>query len=80
MPTATLPFEQFVNRANGVKQRVAEACAAAGLRFVGPSPEALRTFGDKARARAAAIEAGVPVIEGTRGGITLDEALAFEQR
>ena len=30
MPTATLPFEQFVNHANGVKQCVAEACAAAG--------------------------------------------------
>ena len=37
----------------------------------------LRIFGDKARARAAATSAGVPVIDGTRGGITLEEAFAF---
>ena len=55
----------------------AEACARAGIRFVGPRPEVLRVFGDKAQARQAAIDAGVAVIEGTRGGITLEEALAF---
>jgi acetyl/propionyl-CoA carboxylase alpha subunit/acetyl-CoA carboxylase carboxyltransferase component len=55
----------------------AEACAAAGLRFIGPRPEVLRIFGDKARARAAAASAGVPVIDGTKGGITLEEAFAF---
>ena len=55
----------------------AEACAAAGIRFVGPRPEVLRIFGDKARARDTAMAAGVPVIAGTRGGITIEDAQAF---
>ena len=41
----------------------AEGCAGAGLLFVGPSPEILRIFGDKNRARQHAIECGVPVLE-----------------
>ncbi|MRH92755.1 ATP-grasp domain-containing protein [Nocardia sp. SYP-A9097] len=45
----------------------ATACAAAGLVFVGPSPEVLRLFGDKVAARAAAEVAGVPVIPATTG-------------
>jgi acetyl/propionyl-CoA carboxylase alpha subunit len=32
----------------------ARACAAAGLRFIGPTPEQLALFGDKAQARALA--------------------------
>ncbi|MGH8982134.1 MAG: acetyl-CoA carboxylase biotin carboxylase subunit, partial [Acidimicrobiales bacterium] len=40
------------------------ACAAAGLRFVGPDVGHLRTFGDKLRARAAAVDAGVPILPG----------------
>ena len=55
----------------------ARACAAAGLTFIGPSPEALDALGDKARARALAIRAGVPVIAGSTGVVTADEALAF---
>jgi acetyl/propionyl-CoA carboxylase alpha subunit/acetyl-CoA carboxylase carboxyltransferase component len=43
----------------------ARACAAAGLTFVGPSPEALALFGDKAAARRAAAELGVPVPAGS---------------
>jgi len=43
----------------------AEACAAAGLVFAGPSPQVLRTFGDKVAARAAAEAAGVAVIPAT---------------
>lgn len=47
----------------------AEACAAAGLRFVGPAPAALALFGDKAAAKALAREAGVPVLaEGAAAG------------
>lgn len=52
--------------------RLARACAAAGLRFVGPSAEALETFGDKASARRAAIAADVPVLDATESGV--DEA------
>lgn len=40
----------------------AEACAAAGIRFVGPAAEILRVFGDKVAARRAAVAAGVPVL------------------
>ncbi|WP_293487988.1 biotin carboxylase N-terminal domain-containing protein, partial [Parvibaculum sp.] len=39
----------------------AEACAKEGIIFVGPSPEALRLFGDKAEARALAEREGVPL-------------------
>ncbi|MGW7088441.1 carboxyl transferase domain-containing protein [Streptomyces sp. NPDC054871] len=52
-------------------------CAEAGLRFVGPSPEVLGLFGDKARARALAEGLGVPVLAGTRGPTTLAEAAEF---
>ncbi|MFZ5667865.1 MAG: carboxyl transferase domain-containing protein [Pseudomonadota bacterium] len=54
----------------------ARACAAAGLTFIGPSPETLEIFGDKARARALATRAKVPVLAGT-GAIDLAGARAF---
>ncbi len=43
----------------------AEACEAAGIAFVGPTPEQLRVFGLKHTARALAREQGVPMLEGT---------------
>jgi acetyl-CoA/propionyl-CoA carboxylase biotin carboxyl carrier protein len=52
----------------------AEAVAAAGMTFVGPGPEVLRTLGDKARAKAAAERAGVPVVPGYRGTDQQDDA------
>ncbi|MGW7070515.1 carboxyl transferase domain-containing protein [Streptomyces sp. NPDC054855] len=52
-------------------------CAEAGLRFVGPSPEVLGLFGDKARARALAVRLGVPVLAGTQGPTSLADASAF---
>ncbi len=55
----------------------ARACHAAGIVFIGPSPEALDAFGDKARARAIAAKAGAPVIPGTAGPATLDEVRSF---
>lgn len=42
----------------------AKKCADAGIVFIGPSPSALATFGDKTSARRLAIEAGVPVVPG----------------
>ncbi|MES9609323.1 carboxyl transferase domain-containing protein [Actinomadura sp. NPDC000929] len=55
----------------------AAGCAAAGLAFVGPRPELLELFGDKARSRALAREAGVPVTPGTPGATSLAGAEAF---
>lgn len=55
----------------------AEACAAAGVHFIGPSPEQLRLFGDKANARALARRCDVPVLPGTEGALTPDVASAF---
>ena len=55
----------------------ARACQAAGLTFVGPEPETLDLFGDKARARVLAERCGVPVVAGTSGTTTLEEARAF---
>ncbi|ARU87505.1 urea carboxylase [Pseudomonas sp. M30-35] len=43
----------------------AEACEAAGIAFVGPTPEQLRIFGLKHTARALAKAQGVPMLEGT---------------
>lgn len=43
----------------------AEACEAAGIAFVGPTPEQLRLFGLKHTARALAKTHGVPMLEGT---------------
>ncbi|MGE7956375.1 acetyl-CoA carboxylase biotin carboxylase subunit [Pseudomonas sp. NPDC089530] len=54
----------------------AEAVAAAGAIFVGPSPETIRRMGDKAEARRTAQAAGVPVVPGSPGELfDLDAAL-----
>jgi pyruvate carboxylase len=44
----------------------AEACARNGIIFVGPSPEVMRTLGNKVAARHAAVAAGVPVVPATQ--------------
>ena len=45
----------------------AEACAAAGLVFIGPPPAVMRAMGDKARAKRRMLEAGVPCVPGYLG-------------
>ncbi|KAB2957000.1 MAG: hypothetical protein F9K19_04715, partial [Rhizobiaceae bacterium] len=56
----------------------AEACAAAGLVFVGPPPAAIHAMGDKARAKALMERAGVPVVPGYAGEDQSSAHLAAE--
>ncbi len=53
----------------------AEAVIAAGLRWIGPPPAAIRAMGDKAAARQLARRLGVPTIEGYDGAAQTDAAL-----
>ncbi len=55
----------------------ARGCADAGITFIGPLPETLDLFGDKTRARTFAEAAGVPVLPGSDGSVTLDGARQF---
>ncbi|MBY0342864.1 MAG: urea carboxylase [Sphingomonadales bacterium] len=52
----------------------AEACAAAGIAFIGPTPENIRTFGLKHSARALAEAHGLPLAPGTGLLTGADEA------
>ncbi len=58
----------------------AEACEAAGIAFVGPTPEQLRVFGLKHTARALAREQGVPLLEGTDLLDSVEDALQAATR
>ncbi len=46
---------------------LAQACADAGLVFVGPPPAAIRAMGDKAEAKRRMADAGVPLLPGYQG-------------
>ncbi len=56
---------------------LAAACEAAGITFIGPTPEQLGTFGNKAGARELASECDVPLVPGTNKDTSLEEVLAF---
>ena len=49
--------------------RFAEACARAGLTFIGPPPAAVQAMGDKAGARRQMAAAGVPTVPGSPGPV-----------
>jgi acetyl-CoA carboxylase, biotin carboxylase subunit len=54
---------------------LARACAAAGIVFVGPTPESLEAVGDKLTARSHALAAGLPVVPGGEA-VDLEQARA----
>ena len=56
----------------------AEACAAANVIFIGPTPDAIRSMGSKREAKALVGKAGVPVIPGYDGSSQDPKDLAKE--
>lgn len=54
----------------------AEACAAAGLKFIGPSAEVIEQMGNKASARRLMQQHNVPVVPGSDGAVENAEAAA----
>ena len=55
----------------------AEICEKQGIKFIGPTAEAMRKMGDKATARKTMIENNVPVTPGTGIFITVEEVQEF---
>jgi acetyl-CoA carboxylase biotin carboxylase subunit len=78
MSTATLVEADAIHPGYGFLAEnadFAELCAACGIKFIGPDPEAIIKMGDKTTARETMKAAGVPVVPGTEGVIEdLDEA------
>ena len=61
--------------------RFAEILADCRIAFIGPSPEAIRTMGDKALARKTMARAGVPTLPGSSGALeSLDEAVDLARK
>jgi acetyl-CoA carboxylase, biotin carboxylase subunit len=55
--------------------KFAQACAEAGVKFIGPTAAAMEAMGSKTRARRAMEKAGVPFVPGTSRGVeSFDEA------
>ena len=55
--------------------RFAEILAEHKIKFIGPSPENIRTMGDKIEAKRTAKALGIPVVPGSEGGVsTIEEA------
>jgi acetyl-CoA carboxylase biotin carboxylase subunit len=47
--------------------RFSEICAESGIKFIGPTPDQIRSMGDKITAKETMIRAGVPVVPGSGG-------------
>jgi acetyl-CoA carboxylase, biotin carboxylase subunit len=54
--------------------RFAKACVEAGVKFIGPTAEAMKAMGSKTQARQAMERAGIPIVPGTSRGLD-----SFEQ-
>ena len=59
---------------------LADACAAEGLTFVGPTAEHMRKMGNKIQARLLAREAGVPTLAGSEKINSAEDAVAIAER
>ncbi|TVR59822.1 MAG: acetyl-CoA carboxylase biotin carboxylase subunit [Gemmatimonadales bacterium] len=56
----------------------AEICQRSGITFIGPTPDQIRSMGDKAVARDTMVRAGVPTVPGSGGVVDdADEAMAL---
>jgi acetyl-CoA carboxylase, biotin carboxylase subunit len=55
----------------------AAACESAGIVFIGPSAQSIRSMGSKTSARQIAVAAGAPVAPGTDRGVSFEEAREF---
>src|SRR5208283_2802052 len=54
--------------------RFARACADAGYKFIGPTPESMGMMGSKTRARQSMKRAGVPFVPGSEHGLDIETA------
>jgi acetyl-CoA carboxylase biotin carboxylase subunit len=58
--------------------KFAEICGEHGIKFIGPTPDQIRSMGDKITAKETMIKAGVPVVPGSGGLLeSVDEAKAI---
>lgn len=74
--TAVHPGYGFLSQNPGF----ARQCASAGINFIGPSPAAMESLGDKRAARQVAERCGVPVVPGATTCDTVDQARAAVER
>ena len=55
----------------------AEVCRASNIKFIGPTPEAIRLMGEKEKARQAMKKAKVPILPGSEGVLQTEEAASW---
>lgn len=60
--------------------RFSRICSENGIKFIGATPEQIDGMGDKAKAKATMIAAGVPCVPGSAGVITSDEQALADAR
>jgi acetyl-CoA carboxylase biotin carboxylase subunit len=58
-------------------EKFAQACADAGIKFIGPSPQSMRQMGSKTAARQAMERARVPIVPGTASAVQSQEEAAM---
>src|SRR5258706_12649484 len=61
--------------------KFAQACADAGVKFIGPTPASMEIMGSKTRARQAMEKSGVPLVPGASRGLeSPEEAASMAER